>query len=317
MRVKIEEISYEFGSNQENLDLLKISNPGWDIEKIFNTTGINNRYCSTDAETALDLAVKAGKKLEMQMDDVDLLLFVTQSPEYILPTTACIAQDRLGLNKNIAAFDINLGCSGYVYALSVVGSMMESNQCSKAMILCGDTYTKYISINDRTSRPLFSDAGSATIVTKSKNDHKIGPFIYGTDGSGADNLIVRNSASKRESKQTKDLYMNGAEVLLFTMANVPKGVNQLLDKASISFEDIDYFLFHQASKVVMNNISRKLNIDEKKFLTNYQVHGNTVSCTIPILLKQKIDAGIVNRGDKLMLFGFGVGYSYGACLINY
>jgi 3-oxoacyl-[acyl-carrier-protein] synthase-3 len=194
---------------------------------------------------------------------------------------------------------------------------MESNQCSKAMILCGDTYTKYISINDRTSRPLFSDAGSATIVTKSKNDHKIGPFIYGTDGSGADNLIVRNSASKRESKQTKDLYMNGAEVLLFTMANVPKGVNQLLDKASISFEDIDYFLFHQASKVVMNNISRKLNIDEKKFLTNYQVHGNTVSCTIPILLKQKIDAGIVNRGDKLMLFGFGVGYSYGACLIDY
>ena len=317
MRVKIEEISYEFGSNSENLDLLKISNPDWDIEKILNTTGINNRHCSTDDETALDLAVEAAKKLEMQMDDVDLLLFVTQSPEYILPTTACIAQDRLGLNKNIAAFDINLGCSGYVYALSVVGSMMESNQCSKALILCGDTYTKYISINDRTSRPLFSDAGSATLVTKSKNDNKIGPFIYGTDGSGADNLIVRNSASKRESTKTKDLYMNGAEVLLFTMANVPNGVNQLLNKASISLEDIDYFLFHQASKVVMNNITRKLNIDEKKFLTNYQEHGNTVSCTIPILLKQKIDEGIVNRGNKLMLFGFGVGYSYGACVIDY
>jgi 3-oxoacyl-[acyl-carrier-protein] synthase-3 len=244
MRVKIEEISYEFGSNPENLDLLKISNPDWDIEKIFNTTGINNRYCSAEAETALDLAVEAGKKLEMHLDDVDLLLFVTQSPEYILPTTACIAQDRLDLNKNTAAFDINLGCSGYVYALSVAASMMESNQCSKALILCGDTYTKYISINDRTSRPLFSDAGSATILTKSKkNDNKIGPFIYGTDGSGADNLIVRNSASKIESEKTKDLYMNGAEVLLFTMANVPKGVNQLLDKASISFEDIDYFLF--------------------------------------------------------------------------
>ncbi|MDB9900836.1 ketoacyl-ACP synthase III [Gammaproteobacteria bacterium] len=317
MRVKIEETSYEFGSNLENLDLLKISNPDWDIEKILNTTGINNRHCSTDAETALDLAVEAAKKLKMQVDDVDLLLFVTQSPEYILPTTACIAQDRLGLNKNIAAFDINLGCSGYVYALSVAGSMMESNQCSKALILCGDTYTKYISINDRTSRPLFSDAGSATILTKSKNDNKIGPFIYGTDGSGADNLIVRNSASKKESTKTKDLYMNGAEVLLFTMANVPNGVSQLLNKASISFEDIDYFLFHQASKVVMNNITRKLNIDEKKFLTNYQQHGNTVSCTIPILLKQKIDAGIVNRGNKLMLFGFGVGYSYGACVIDY
>ena len=196
MKVKIEEISYEFGSNLEDLKILKASNPDWDIEKILNTTGIDNRYCSNDAETALDLAVEAGKKLEMQIDDVDLLLFVTQSPEYILPTTACIAQERLGLSKNIAAFDINLGCSGYIYALSVVGSMMESNQATKALILCGDTYTKYISINDRTSRPLFSDAGSATIVTKSTNDNKIGPFIYGTDGSGADNLIVRNSASK-------------------------------------------------------------------------------------------------------------------------
>jgi len=317
MRVKIEEISYEFGSNLENLKILKASNPDWDIDKILNTTGIDNRYCSSDDETALDLAVEAGKKLETRIDDVDLLLFVTQSPEYILPTTACIAQDRLGLNKNIAAFDINLGCSGYIYALSVVGSMMESNQATKALILCGDTYTKYISINDRTSRPLFSDAGSATIVTKSKNDNKIGPFIYGTDGSGADNLIVRNSASKRENTKTKDFYMNGAEVLLFTMANVPNGANQLLHKASKSLEDIDYFLFHQASKVVMNNILRKLNLDEKKFLTNYQDHGNTVSCTIPILLKQKIDAGIVNRGDKLMLFGFGVGYSYGACLVDY
>ena len=111
--------------------------------------------------------------------------------------------------------------------------------------------------------------------------------------------------------------MNGAEVLLFTMSSVPNGVNQLLNKASISLEDIDYFLFHQASKVVMNNIIRKLNVDKKRFLTNYHEHGNTVSCTIPILLKQKIDSGIVNRGDKLMLFGFGVGYSYGACLIDY
>ncbi len=317
MKVKIEEISYEFGSNPENLDLLKVSNPDWDIKKIFNTTGIDNRFCSTEDETALDLAVRASKKLEKHIDDVDLLLFVTQSPEYILPTTACIAQDRLGLDKNIAAFDINLGCSGYVYALSVVGSLMESNQCSKALILCGDTYTKYISINDRTSRPLFSDAGSATIITKSKKDNKVGPFIYGTDGSGADNLIVRNSASKKEDKKTKDLYMNGAEVLLFTMSTIPNGVNKLLNKASISFDDVDYFLFHQASKVVMNNIIRKLNIDEKRFLMNYQEHGNTVSCTIPVLLKQKIEAGIVNRGDKLMLFGFGVGYSYGACLVDY
>ena len=317
MRVKIEEVSYKFGPTQENLAILKSINPDWDIDKILDKTGINNRYCSGDNETALDLAVEAGKKLHSQLQDIDLLVFVTQSPEYILPTTACIAQDRLGLDKNIAAFDINLGCSGYVYALSVVGSLMEANQASKALILCGDTYTKYISINDRTSRPLFSDAGSATIITKSKGDNKLGPFLYGTDGSGADSLIVRNSASKIESTKTSDFYMKGAEVFLFTMANVPTVTKQLLSKASMSINDVDYFLFHQASKVVMDNIVRKLNLDEEKFLTNYQDYGNTVSCTIPILLKQKIDEGIIKRGDKLMMFGFGVGLSYGACLVEY
>ena len=317
MKVKIEEISYHFGSKQENLASLKSVNPDWDVDRILSTTGINNRYCSSDTETALDLAVEAGKKLHGQLDDIDLLIFVTQSPDYILPTTACIAQDRLGLSKHIAAFDINLGCSGYVYALSVVGSLMEANQASRALILCADTYTKYISIHDRTSRPLFSDAGSATIITKSEGDINLGPFIYGTDGSGADSLVVRNSASKIESDKTSDFYMNGAEVLLFTMSSVPRGVRQLLDKASMSIDDVDYFLFHQASKVVMSNIATKLSLDDKKFLTNYQDHGNTVSCTIPILLKQKIDAGIVKRGDKLMMFGFGVGLSYGACLIDY
>ena len=317
MKVKIDEVSYHFGSNKENLINLKSHNPDWDINKISSTTGINQRFCSSETETALDLSVTAAKKLETQLDDIDLLVFVTQSPEYVLPTTACIAQDRLGLNKNISAFDINLGCSGYIYALSVVGSLIETNQAKKALILCGDTYTKYISINDRTSRPLFSDAGSATIVSRSKASNKIGPFLYGTDGSGAENLIVRNSASKKENTKSKDFYMNGAEVLLFTMANVPKGTKKLLDKASMSLDDIDYFLYHQASKVVMDNIVRKLDLNEKKFLTNYQEHGNTVSCTIPILLKQKIDAGIIKRGDKLMMFGFGVGYSYGACIIDY
>lgn len=317
MKAKIDEIAYHFGSDKENLDKLKLINPDWDIKKIHETTGINNRYCSSDSETALDLAIHSAKKLKSKIDDVDLLLFVTQSPDYILPTTACIAQDRLGLNKNVAAFDINLGCSGYVYALSVAGSLLETNQATKVLILCADTYTKYISKNDRTSRPLFSDAGSATILSKSVENSKIGPFLYGTDGSGAKNLIVTNSASKEESDKSDRLFMNGAEVLLFTMANVPNGTKALLEKSKLEISDVDFFLFHQASKVVMENIIRKLKLDRDKFLTNYHECGNTISCTIPILLKQKIDEGLIHRGNKLMMFGFGVGYSYGACIVDY
>jgi 3-oxoacyl-[acyl-carrier-protein] synthase-3 len=317
MKAKIDEIAYHFGSDEENLDKLKLINPDWDIKKIHETTGINNRYCSSDSETALDLAIHSAKKLKSKIDDVDLLLFVTQSPDYILPTTACIAQDRLGLNKNVAAFDINLGCSGYVYALSVAGSLLETNQATKVLILCADTYTKYISKNDRTSRPLFSDAGSATILSKSVENSKIGPFLYGTDGSGAKNLIVTNSASKEESDESDRLFMNGAEVLLFTMANVPNGTKALLEKSKLEISDVDFFLFHQASKVVMENIIRKLKLDRDKFLTNYHECGNTISCTIPILLRQKIDEGLIHRGNKLMMFGFGVGYSYGACIVDY
>ena len=317
MRIKIDEIAYEFGSEKEDLSVLKQDNPEWDIDKIFNTVGVNNRHCSSDDETALDLAISAAKKLTNNLNDVDLLLFVTQSPDFILPTTACIAQERLSLSKNVAAFDINLGCSGYVYALSVVGSMMESNQAQKALILCGDTYTKYIAKDDRTNRPLFSDAGSATIISISDDKNSIGPFLYGTDGSGAENLIVRNSASKIENDKSNNLYMNGGEVLLFTMSNVPKGTKKLLKNANISIDEIDYFLFHQASKVVMDNIKKKLGLSEERFLTNFQDHGNTVSCTIPILLKENIESGVINRGNKLMMFGFGVGYSYGACILEY
>lgn len=318
MKIKIDEISFHFGSQQENLKNLKQLNPSWDTDKIYKATGIDTRYCSSENETALDLAIKATTKLKSNYKEIDLLIFVTQSPDYILPTTACIAQEKLSLKRSIAAFDINLGCSGFIYALSVAASLINSNQAKKALLLCADTYTKYISINDRTSRPLFSDAGASILISKSNSSSKVGPFIYGTDGSGKNNLILRNSGTQIDTERpSKDFFMNGAEVLMFTMQNIPKGVNQLLNQVSLKISDIDFFLFHQASKVVMQNISRKLNIDHDKFLTNYDKYGNTVSCTIPILLKEKIDAGIIKRGNKLMLFGFGVGYSYGGCIIEY
>ena len=244
------------------------------------------------------------------------VFFVSQSPEYALPTTACIIQDELKLNKNCAAFDINLGCSGFPYALSVVSSMLENHVCSKALIICSDTYTKYIKKNNRTCRPLFSDAAAAIIVSRSMNS-RIGPFLLGTDGSGAENLIVRNSASNIEDDVEKTLFMNGPEVLLFTMSNVPKGIKELISSSELNIEDIDIFFLHQASKIVMNNIQRILKVPDSKFPTNYEKHGNTVSATIPILMAQEAKKGNLKRGMRILLFGFGVGYSYGGCIVEY
>jgi 3-oxoacyl-[acyl-carrier-protein] synthase-3 len=317
VKISIDEISYQLGSKTENISDLIFDNPSWDQEKIMSTTGVEDRFVSDKNESALSLGVLAAKKIDKEiLKEIDLCIFVSQSPEYALPTTACIIQDRLNLNKNCAAFDINLGCSGFPYALSVVSSMLENHICSKALIICSDTYTKYIKKDNRACRPLFSDAAAAIIVSKSK-DSKIGPFILGTDGSGAENLIVRNSASNIENGVEKTLYMNGAEVLLFTMSNVPKGIRKLVKDAELDIEDIDMFFLHQASKVVMSNIQRILKVPDNKFPTNYEKHGNTVSATIPILMAQEAEKGNLQRGMTILLFGFGVGYSYGGCIVEY
>jgi 3-oxoacyl-[acyl-carrier-protein] synthase-3 len=218
------------------------------------------------------------------------------------------------------AFDINLGCSGFVYALSVAGSLIESGAATKGLILCSDTYTKYIDKNDRTCRPLFSDGASATLLVGSNLDD-IGPFVFGTDGSGYKNIIVREGGA-RESNISVDschgsLEMHGADVFLFTLSTVPASINELLDKAKLVIEDIDLFVFHQASKLVLENIIRVMLLDEDKVFINLENVGNTVSASIPIALKDAETQGKLRNGDKVVLVGFGVGLSWGATLITW
>ncbi len=316
MNISIDGIGYQLASKKETSTDLKNDNPEWDMDLIVSKTGVETRYVSETNETALSLCIAAAKKLDFNSHDIGACIFVSQSPDYMLPTSACIAQEELGLNRDVAAFDINLGCSGFIYALSVAKGILTDIEKSKALLLCGDTYSKFINKNDRTCRPVFSDAGSAVLLSKSESKNT-GPFNFGTDGRGYDKLIVRNRASKVESKFNDFLHMNGAEVLLFTMANVPSGVKALLKKANLESEDIDYFLFHQASAIVLDNIQRKLNIPDEKFPRNSKDIGNTVSATIPILMKDLEDEGRLEKGQKLLLFGFGVGYSYGGCILEY
>lgn len=316
MSIKIENISFSLGGKEESLEDLKFDNPDWDIDLIYSKTGVKTRYISLDKETALSLSIDAAKKLEFHPDEIGACIFVTQSPDYMLPTSACIAQEKLGLNKDIAAFDINLGCSGFIYALSVVKGIFDDIEKDKVLLLCGDTYSKFINKDDRTCRPIFSDAGSAILISRAVSK-KVGPFNFGTDGSGFDKLIVRNRAIKSEKEFGNNLFMNGAEVFLFTMASVPNGVKALLEKSCYKIEDIDLFLFHQASTVVLDNIERKLKIPPIKMPRNNEHIGNTVSATIPILMHELIQSKRLLRGQKLLLFGFGVGYSYGGCVLEF
>jgi 3-oxoacyl-[acyl-carrier-protein] synthase-3 len=326
MKVKISAISYHLPDTVEGAETLQRDNPDWDMLKILDKTGIQTRYISSHGETAVDLAFAAGKKLFGTIpnyEEIDLLILVTQSPDYVLPTSACILQDRLGLPKNCMAFDVNLGCSGFVYALSIAGGLIESGVARKGMILCADTYSKYIDKNDRTCRPLFSDGAAATLLEPAATD-SMGPFEFGTDGAGYDHLIVKQGGARtgREANQVAksslgSLEMSGSDVFLFTMRVVPQCINKLLVRAGLTLENIDLIVFHQASKLVIENLIRTLSLEKNKVFTNFENIGNTVAASIPIALKDAETQGRLKDGDRVMLVGFGVGLSWGATLIRW
>lgn len=319
MKIRIVSISYYLPDTIEGVDILQRDNPDWDMPKILEKTGIYNRYISASDETAVDLAFKAGKKLLSNIaniEAIDLLILVTQSPDYVLPSSACIIQDRLGLSKSCMAFDVSLGCSGFVYALSIAGGLIESGVAHKCLILCADTYTKYINKNDRTCRPIFSDGAAATLLEGGVGDC-IGPFEFGSDGAGYDKLIVRHSGARGSAHLSSSLEMSGSDVFLFTMRVVPSCVDKLLDRAGLALENIDLFVFHQASKLVIDNLVRTMKLDQHKVFTNFENIGNTVSASIPIALKDAEAHGRLKQGDTVMLVGFGVGLSWGATLIKW
>ena len=317
----IKGISFVLGEKEINVNSFKKDNPDWDISKIISKTGINKVFYTSQNQTAVDLAVIALEKFFLENDflksEIDGLIFVTQSPDYTLPTSACIIQDRSKLPKELIAFDINLGCSGFVKSLSVVSSLINSGTCKNCLIVTSETYSKYISEKDRTNKPLFSDGASVTLVSKG-GDFEIGPSEFGVDGSGAKHLIVYGSGSKfDESKPKNELYMNGNEIFLFTLTKIPKLVNKFFIENNLSVEKIDKFYFHQASKLVLEAIRKKLNIPYEKMIINNENIGNTVSSTIPISLKLTQMENLLKKDDLILIIGFGVGLSYGVTLIKW
>ena len=296
--------------------------PDWSVEKISAKTGIDARRIAAPDECSSDLAVLAANKLFAQGIDrskVDFLIFCTQSPDYFLPTTACLLQDRLEIPTSAGALDFNLGCSGYVAGLGMAKGFIESEQASGVLLLTGETYSKFLDPEDRSVRTIFGDGASATFLTGEPSQSTlIGPFIYGTDGSGAKNLIVEGGAF-RDSTCSADpkLRMNGSEIFSFTLSSIPPLVQQTLAKAELKLEDIDWFVFHQANKFMLEHLRDKIGIPKEKFAISLEECGNTVSSSIPIALKELSVAQQLKSGQRIMLVGFGVGYSWGATIIEW
>ena len=310
--VKIIASHYVLGSKKESLKEICEQNSEWDYDRLLLKTGILNRHILGTDESPEDLSFEAGMKCIEKIGnekEVDGIIFVTQSPSLPLPTRACILQDKLNIKKNSLAFDINQGCSGFVYALSLATSLIKNKLASRTIIICADHYSKYIKKDDRTCRPIFSDAAAAVIIESSKKSD-IQPFVFKTDGSGGRFLtVIKDKGEKR-------LYMDGPAVLKFSLSFVPEATKELLTKASLKKEDIDYFIFHQASAVVLNKLQKKLEIDDKKWVNKIANIGNTVSATIPIAINILEQEKKFDNSKKYLLMGFGVGLSVAGCILN-
>lgn len=307
-----------------NTDLEK-EFPEWSSERIQEKVGISQRHISAENETALDLAIQSSEKIfkEYDRDKIDFILFCTQSPDYFLPTTACILQDKLGLRKNIGATDFNLGCSGFVYGLAFAKGLIAAGIAKSILLITSETYSKHINVKDKGNRCIFGDASASAIVEKDENggDYK---FCLGTDGSGAENLIVKKGAFRTDLTlnpnyefDPENLYMNGPEIFNFTIEKIPGLVKETIEINGCTMEDIDHFVFHQANSFMLNYLRRKTKIPAEKFYINMEKTGNTVSATIPIALKNMMNEGTLKKGDKVLLAGFGVGYSWGATIVEF
>lgn len=316
--------SIEFYLPENTLDNVKLSQdfPEWEAEKIEEKIGIRNRHIAAKNETALDLAFKSAEKLlsNYNRELIDFVILCTQSPDYFFPTGACILQDKLKLKKDIGAFDFNLGCSGYIYGLAFSKSLINSNIASNILLIMAETYSKHIHPSDKSNRSIFGDGAASTLILASPQE-KVHEFVLGTDGSGKDNLIVKKGGMKWVDNQNKDviedyLYMNGPEIFNFTLDVVPDLVNSVLQKNDLLMDQIDLCIFHQANKFILEYLRKKLKIDPAKFYSNMLETGNTVSSTIPIALKDCLENKKVKQGDKVLLVGFGVGYSWGATIIT-
>ena len=298
-------------------------------------TGIERRHICSENEIASDLAVKAAEKLfasGVDKKSIEYLILWTQSPDYFLPTTACLLQDRLGLPTSIGAVDYNLGCSGYIYGLGLAKGLIESNQVKNVLLLTAETYSKYIHPDDNSVRPLFGDGATATLITAVDTETEgIFGITYGTDGSGGKNLIVpvggmRHPYAVTEVEDVRDdygnhrtnrnLYMSGSAIMNFTLENIPGMVEEILGKTGLKREDVDYYVFHQANHFMLKFLQEKCELTGYSYWNDVRNYGNTVSSSVPIALYDMVHANNDKKLVNVMLTGFGVGLSWAGCMVK-
>lgn len=319
-------IAVHFPARVETNEQLARQFPEWDIELIACKTGIDQRYIAAEGECASDLGYQAARKLfdENHIDpaSVDFLLLCTQTPDYPLPTTACLLQDRLQLPTTAGALDFNLGCSGFVYGLALADGLIRTGAVRRVLLITAETYSRYIDPGDRSLRTIFSDAAAATLL-EAADRPSLTAFQFGTDGRGADTLLVTRGANRRpedahrprhRKRWDSDLYMDGPSLMNFSIAAVPQVIDDILRTAGLSADQIDMYLLHQATLKMLEQLQQRLKLSEERLPVCLRDCGNTVSSTIPILIDDLRRRDRIRPGGRNLLIGFGVGWSWAGCV---
>lgn len=331
MKVYIKAIEYNLPEKVLTNEMIAQEFPEWTVEKIDKKIGIKQRHVTVYGETASDLAVGAAEKLFANIgynrSQIDYLIFVTQSPDYHLPTTACTIQTRLGLSQRITAIDVNLGCNGFVAGLSLAKAVIISEQAKNVLLLTGETYSKYMHERDKSNRTIFGDGAAATLVS-TEGIAEVGEFVIGTDGTGTNNLIVKTGGARHPQpamdlkfddfgnpRSSDNLYMDGPAILNYSLDSIPQLVSDVLEKNSVTIDDIDLHVYHQANTFLANLERRKLKIPEEKYYCNIENFGNTVSSTIPIALCEAMKEGKLTKGMKVLSVAQGLGYTWGGMVL--
>ena len=319
-------------NTEHNIDLELITQE--EIKKFMEVTGVEERRIASREMSASDLCCEAAEQLisnlNWQKEEIEILVFVSQTGDYLLPISAGILQDRLGLSTQCMAFDVPLGCSGYVYGISIIAGMMKTAGLKKGLLLAGDTISKIVSKTDKSTLPLFGDAGSATAF---EIDEKAGTLFFdlGTDGSGYKTIIIPDGGARNRinedslkvnkieegiSRNSCDLVLDGMDVFSFGISQGPKTVNKLIEKFAIDKEKIDYFIFHQANMMMNKMIAKKLKLPVEKVPYSLKHFGNTSSATIPLTIVSELKEQVLNQSSNLLMCGFGVGLSWGTMLVE-
>lgn len=335
MKARIAAIDYVLPNNVLNNEDLSRAHPEWKVEKLSRTTGIRERRVADVGEYTSDFATAAARRLfstqGIDPHEVDYLILCTQSPDYFLPTTACIVQSQIGMRLDVGAVDITLGCSGFIYALALAKGLIESGQVRNVLVITAETHSKFANPDDKSTRPIFGDGAAATWVVGDEGHDGLTGFTLRSDGSGGPALVVPNGGLRQGDGYSPssavavrglepngyDMHMDGLEIFNFTIRVVPGCVEDVLERSGTAMHEVDLFVFHQANGYLIEHLRKKLAIPEEKFMVALADYGNTGSSTVPIACADAQAAGRLKSGDKVMLVGFGVGLSWGGVMVTW